>query len=198
MVPHYTSPNNQTQAVQTRLSIPNNQPSSLRTNYPSNNQSNNPRPTRPPMEPISVSYTELLPWLIQSQLVARVPLTPIEPPYPRWYDANASYDYHYGIKGNSMEICQALKNAGYVNFSFDKASDPNVISNPLPNHSGPKINAILEGSTEGRRTCIRHVITPMKVIHEKLVQTGFLRTKKREITKENRLSKGYCKYHAEV
>ena len=86
VVPHYTSPNNQTQAVQTFISILNNQPSSLGTNYPLNNQSNNPRPARPtrsPVEPISISYTALLPRLIQSPLVARVSLTPMEPPYPR-------------------------------------------------------------------------------------------------------------------
>ena len=68
------------------------------------------RPTRPPVEPISVSYTELLPWLIQSQPVARVPLIPMEPPYPRWYDANTSCDYHYGIKGYSTKNCLASKN----------------------------------------------------------------------------------------
>ena len=62
------------------------------------------------MEPISVSYIELLPQLIQSQLIARVPLTPMESPYPRWYDANASRDYHYGIKGHFTKNCQALKN----------------------------------------------------------------------------------------
>ena len=123
MVPHYTPLNYQTQVVHTRLSILNNQPSSSRTNYPSNNQFNNPRPARPPLEPIPVSYTELLPRFIQSQLVARVLLTPMEPPYPRWYDANTSCDYHYGIKSHSTENClalkyqvQALKNAGYVNF----------------------------------------------------------------------------------
>ena len=101
------------------------------------------------MEPISVSYTKLLPRLIQSQLVARVPLTPMEPPYPRWYDANASCDYHYGIKGHSTKNClalknqvQALKNVGYVNFGYDKVGGSNVVSNPLPNHFGPKINVV--------------------------------------------------------
>ena len=85
------------------------------------------------MEPIPISYTELLPWLIQSQLVARVLLTLMEPPYPRWYDANASCDYHYRIKGHSTKNClalnnqvQALKNVGYVNFDYDKVGGLNV------------------------------------------------------------------------
>ena len=184
MVPHFTPSNNQTQVVQTRLSIPNSQPNSSRTNYHSNNQSDNSRParpTRPPVEPIPVSYTELLPQLIQSQLLAYVPLTPLEPPYPHWYDINASCDYHYGIKGHSMESClvlknqvQALKNVGYVNFGYDKIGGPNVICNPLPNHFRPKINAVLESSTEGRKTCIKDVITPIEVIYEELVQARVL------------------------
>ena len=88
-----------------------------------------------------MSYIELLPRLIQNQLIARVSLTLIEPPYPCWYDANATCDYHYGIKGHSIDNClalknqvQALKNAGYISFGFDKAGGPNVISNLLPNH----------------------------------------------------------------
>ena len=206
MVPHYTPLNNQTQAVHTCLSIPNNQPRSLGTNYPSNNQSNNPRPTRPAsplVEPIPVSYTELLSRLIQSQLVAHVPLIPIEPPYPRWYDANASCDYHYEIKSHSTKNCQALKNQvqafkniGYVNFGFNKAGGLNVVRNPLPNHFGPKINAILEGTIEGRKTCVNGIITPMKVIYKELIQARLLQSKRGGVIEKERLSKGYYQYQA--
>ena len=69
---------------------------------------------------------------------------------------------------------QALKNVGYVSFDFDKVGGPNVISNPLSNHSGPRINAILENPTEGRKTCIGDVITPMEVIHKELIQARIL------------------------
>ena len=105
----------------------------------------------------------------------------MKPPYPRWYDANISCDYHYGIQGHSTKNylalknqVQTLKNVRYVNFGYDKAKGPNVISNPLPNHFGPKINGVLESLKEGRKTCIRNVITPMKVIHKELVQARFL------------------------
>ena len=128
-----------------------------------------------------MSFTELLPQLIQNQLLARVPLTPMEPPYPRWYDANASCDYHYRIKDHCIENCSslkynvhALKNAGYVSFGFDKVGGPDVTNNPLLNHYGPRINAALENPTEGRKTCIKDVITPMGVIHEGSVQTRVL------------------------
>ena len=69
---------------------------------------------------------------------------------------------------------QALKNAGYVNFGYDKVSGPNVICNHLPNHLGPKINGVLESSKKGRKTRIKDVVTPMKVIHKELVQAKFL------------------------
>ena len=86
---------------------------------------------------------------------------------------------------------QALKNAGYVNFGYDKAGGPNIISNPLPNHFGPKINGVFESSTKGRKTRIRDVITLMKVIHEKLVQAKVLQFRRREVVEEERLRKGY-------
>ena len=150
-------------------------------------------------------YTELLPKLIQHQLLARVLITPMEPPYPRWYDVSATCDYHYGIKGHSTENClalknqvQALKNAGYVNFGYNKDGVPNIISNPLPNHSGPKINGILESLMDERKTYVQNVIMPMGVIFEKLVEIGFLQLKKGEAIKEEESSKGYCQYHAEV
>ena len=69
---------------------------------------------------------------------------------------------------------QALKNAVYVSFGFDKAGGPNVISNPLPNHLGPKINVILESFRDERKTCVQDVITPMGVIRKELIQARFL------------------------
>ena len=93
-----------------------------------------------------MTYIELLPRLIQHQLLARVPITPMELPYPRWYDANANCDYHYGVKGHSTENymalknqVQALKNAGYVNFGYNKDGVPNIISNPCPTIPGQRL-----------------------------------------------------------
>ena len=104
----------------------------------------------------------------------------MEPPYPRWYDANATCDYHYGVRGHSIENClalknqvQALKNAGYVNFGYNMDGVPNIISNPLPNHPGPKINAIFESFIGERKVCVKDIVTPLGVIFEKLAQVGF-------------------------
>ena len=154
---------------------------------------NNPRlarSPRPPIKPILMTYTKLLPRLIQGQLLARVPLIPMEPPYPRWYDANATCDYHYGIKGHSTENClalknqvQALKDVGYVNFGYNKNGGSNIISNPLPNYLGPKINGILESFMDERKTYVQNVIMPMRVIFEKLVHARFFQPSKGEAIK---------------
>ena len=65
---------------------------------------------------------------------------------------------------------QALRNTRYNNFGFNKDGVLNIISNPLPNHSGPKINGILESSMDERKTYVQNVITPIGVIFQKLVQ----------------------------
>ena len=93
---------------------------------------------------------------------------------------------------------QALKNAHYVSSGYDKAGSPNVTSNPLPNHSGPKINDVLESPMEGRKSSTRDVITLVEVIYEKLVQARFFRFRREEAVRKEELNKDYCQYHAEI
>jgi len=59
--------------------------------------------------PIPMTYTELLPDLLKSALVAICPARTIQPPYPRFYDANAKCEYHSGEIGHSTENCRAFK-----------------------------------------------------------------------------------------
>ncbi|RDX97229.1 hypothetical protein CR513_20032, partial [Mucuna pruriens] len=56
---------------------------------------------RPPrmLTPIPMTYTELLPQLLEQNLVE------IVPPYPRSYDPNAKCDYHGGAVGHAIERC---------------------------------------------------------------------------------------------
>ena len=129
----------------------------------------------------------------------------MEPPYPYWYDANATCDYHYGIKGHSPENClalknqvQGLKNAGYVNFGYNKDGVPNIISNPLPNHSEPKINAIFVSFIGERKTYVRNIVTPLEVVYGKLVQAGFLQPRRGEAIQDGEMSRGYCQYHFKI
>ena len=118
-----------------------------------NQQQRNLRPRlqqkRPRFDPIPMSYTKLLPKLIQNQLLVRTPSEPPKPPYPKWYEENASYDYHMGARGHFIENCiamkhkvQLFKNTRYLNIS--NKPNPNVTSNLLPNHTKLKINAIID------------------------------------------------------
>ena len=76
-----------------------------------------------------------------------VSIPPIRPSYPRWYNENASCDYHFDNRGHSLEDCTALKwkvsefiKKGELTFKDEDIS--NVNGNPLPNHGGPKVNAV--------------------------------------------------------
>ena len=89
-----------------------------------------------------------------------------------------------------------MKNTGYVNFGYNKDGVPNIINNPLPNHFRPKINVISVSFIGERKTYVRNIATPLGVVYEKLAQVGFFQPKRGEALSE--LSKGYCRYHAEI
>ncbi|RDX78075.1 hypothetical protein CR513_41704, partial [Mucuna pruriens] len=55
------------------------------------------------LDPISMTYTELLPLLLKEKLLETVPVKPLKPPYPRSYDPNARCDYH-GREDKSQEV----------------------------------------------------------------------------------------------
>jgi len=59
--------------------------------------------------PIPISYTELLPTLRQRVMVSISPMKPLQPPYPKFYNANAKCDYHGGVVGHSIENYKAFK-----------------------------------------------------------------------------------------
>ena len=73
--------------------------------------------------PLPITYSELLPDLVKNSLVVICPAITIQPPYPRFYDANAKCEYHGGEIGHSTENCLALKykvqsllDSGWLNF----------------------------------------------------------------------------------
>ena len=76
-----------------------------------------------------------------------VSIPPIRPSYPRWYNDNASCEYHSGNIGNSLEDCTALKwrVSEFIKkgeLTFEDKDIPNVNGNLLPNHGGHKVNAV--------------------------------------------------------
>ena len=59
--------------------------------------------------PLPMSYTELLPILIQNYGISAIPARLRRPPYPKKHDVNAKCEYHGGVRGHSIENCMTFK-----------------------------------------------------------------------------------------
>ncbi|XP_050897650.1 uncharacterized protein LOC127104509 [Lathyrus oleraceus] len=74
-----------------------------------------------PLDPIPMSYSQLLPYLIQSSLVLPKFLRPLSEPYPHGYDPDVQCGYHAETIGHSTEGCKAkvqqLIDKRYISFS---------------------------------------------------------------------------------
>ncbi|KAL5191299.1 hypothetical protein HKD37_04G010593 [Glycine soja] len=119
----------------------------------------------------------LLPSLIANHLAVVTPGRVLEPPFPKWYDPNATCKYHGGVPGHSVEKCLALKykvqhlmDAGWLTFQEDR---PNVRTNPLANHGGGAVNAV-ESDRPHRSKPLRDVATPRRFIFEALQKGGVI------------------------
>ncbi len=84
-----------------------------------------------------MSYRELYQNLFNAHVVSPYHLKPLQPPYPKWYDANAQCDYHAGITGHSIENCTAFKKLveRLIGMGVVKFDDSTKAENPLPNHT---------------------------------------------------------------
>ncbi|XP_052875301.1 uncharacterized protein LOC108458914 [Gossypium arboreum] len=164
-------------------------------------QDSNPRPNteRVQFTPIPMTYKELYKNLFDTHVVSPFYLKPMQPPFSKWYDANAQCEYHAGISGHTIENCTAFKKLverfikmGIV--KFDDPTGPNVAGNPLPSHSDEGVNAIVEN--EGRRTKIdiSEVKTPLKWVWKKMVEEGLLT---QCLGEKPEGAKYYCEYHNE-
>ncbi|XP_017629013.2 uncharacterized protein LOC108471991 [Gossypium arboreum] len=162
-------------------------------------QDSNPRPNteRVQFTPIPMTYKELYKNLFDAHVVSPFYLKPMQPPFAKWYDANAQCEYHAGISGHTIENCTAFKKLverfikmGIV--KFDDPTGPNVEGNPLPSHSDKGVNAIVEN--EGRRTKIdiSGVKTPLKWVWKEMVEEGLLT---QGLGEKPEGAKYYCEYH---
>ncbi|XP_052882192.1 uncharacterized protein LOC128290539 [Gossypium arboreum] len=124
--------------------------------------------------PIPVTYRELYQSLYNAHAIAPFHLKPLQPPYPKWYDANARCEYHAGIPRHSIENCTGFKKAverlikmGVVKFD----NTPNT-ENPLPNHGNQGVITIGEASERRMKENVAGVRMPMKVIWEEMMKKG--------------------------
>ncbi|KAL5194217.1 hypothetical protein HKD37_20G056328 [Glycine soja] len=136
-------------------------------------------PPRPFQEftPLPMTYEDLLPSLIANHLAVVTPGKVLQPPFPKWYDPNATCKYHGGVPGHSVEKCLALKykvqhlmDAGWLTFQEDR---PNVRTNPLANHGGGAVNAV-ESDGPRKSKPLRDVATPRWFIFEALQKGGVI------------------------
>ena len=85
-------------------------------------------------------------------------MKPVQPPFPKSYDANARCEYHGGGVGHSTERCLALKHkvqnlidAGWLTFEeVDGSKDG-------PKASSSTMNAIKERRTDQGVRCLEKV-----------------------------------------
>ncbi|XP_040937988.1 uncharacterized protein [Gossypium hirsutum] len=141
---------------------------------------------------IPVTYRELYQSLYDAHAISPFHLKPLQPPYPKWYDANVKCEYHTGIPGHSIKNCTDFNKAverlikmGVVKFD----NTPNT-KNPLPNHNDQGVNAIGEASKRRMKENIADVRMPMTVIWEELVKRGTLTSKN-----ERRETRNYGEFH---
>ncbi|XP_040945790.1 uncharacterized protein [Gossypium hirsutum] len=154
---------------------------------------------RPQFTPIPVTYRELYQNLFDAHVVSPFYLKPMQPPYPKWYDANAQCEYHTGTKGNSIETCTAFKklvekliNLGIV--KIGDSSGPNVAENLLPNHDNKGVNTIIESGRKRVKANVAEIRTPLEWVWEQMVKRGLI--KKNSIEKPEGARK-FCEFHAE-
>ena len=79
--------------------------------------------------------------------------------------------------------------------TFEDEDILNVNENPLPNHGGPRVNAMESSQEMQVKRNVKDVRMPMKLVHEVLVKAGRLegRQRKEEETKDQ--EKCFCQYH---
>ncbi|GKV34678.1 hypothetical protein SLEP1_g43032 [Rubroshorea leprosula] len=107
---------------------------------------------------LPMSYTEVFRQLIAARLVTPVPMVPLNPPFPIWYNPQARCEYHSGGVGHDLENCLALKHrvqdlidAKELQITSEpEVVGPNITKNPLPTHDGPTVNMIEKDSDKGR------------------------------------------------
>ncbi|XP_040955957.1 uncharacterized protein [Gossypium hirsutum] len=139
---------------------------------------------------------ELYQNLFNAHVVAPHHLKPLQPPYPKWYDANAQCDYHAGIVGHSIEHCTAFKKLveRLISMGMVKLDDSPSTENPLPNHDNNGVNMV--GRTTGRRIKedISEVKIPLRWVWKNMVRKGLIVSSSE---KSFEMMENYCEFHHE-
>ncbi|XP_016720937.1 uncharacterized protein [Gossypium hirsutum] len=158
------------------------------------NEESNTRHERMQFTPIPVTYRELYQNLYDAHAIAPFHLKPLQPPYPKWYDANARCEYHAGISEHSIENCTRFKKAverliknGVLKFESTLNTE-----NPLPNHDNQGVNAIGEAGGKREKENVDEIRIPMRVIWEEMMKRGFIDSKELQVYEGSSSEKQVC------
>ncbi|XP_050909909.1 uncharacterized protein LOC127123752 [Lathyrus oleraceus] len=120
-----------------------------------------------PYSYVAATQYQQPPWAIVPK---ELPAT--SPPFHRNHNPNASCTFHAGYIGYSIEDCWTLKkriqeliDQEVLSFSEEK---PNVKMNPLPNHGGSTVNAVIKEETSEIVLRADDVKTPLSVVLKRL------------------------------
>ncbi|XP_050915167.1 uncharacterized protein LOC127130146 [Lathyrus oleraceus] len=127
---------------------------------------------------IPVPYTYFVPYLIHVRAIVPKEIPQVVPPYHYKHNPNASCAYHAGHVGHSTEDYWPLKNKiqDLINRKILTFSEenPNVKTNPLPNHDGPSVSVVIEEEPAEPVKWVDEVKTSFSVVLRKLEEFGFL------------------------
>ncbi|XP_050889350.1 uncharacterized protein LOC127094573 [Lathyrus oleraceus] len=132
----------------------------------------------PQIDKIPIPYVELVPYLIHLGAIVPRELPAASLPFHHNHNPNASCAFHAGYIGHSIEDYWALKkriqeliDQEILSFSEE---NPNVKTNPLPNHGGSAVNVVVEEETTESILKVDDVKTLMSFVLKRLEQFGFL------------------------
>ncbi|GKV45996.1 hypothetical protein SLEP1_g53019 [Rubroshorea leprosula] len=111
---------------------------------------------------LPLSYTEVFKQLVATGLVTPVPMVPIKPPFPTWYNSQARCEYHNGGVEHDLENCLALRHrvqdlieAKELQIALEpEVVGLNITENPLPPHDGSTVNMIEKDFEEGQEVAV--------------------------------------------
>ncbi|KAK8547438.1 hypothetical protein V6N12_031575 [Hibiscus sabdariffa] len=150
--------------------------------------------------PIPIPYKDLFVNLLEERLISPIFLTPLQPPYPAWYDPSAYCEYHAGIPGHSIENCIAFKKRvqDLINqnvIQLNTSQRPNVANNPLRAHDEPRVNAVINDGGIKIKTSISEVSSSLKWVWEMMIGRGLVSSRPKVTFNHNEV---FCEFHWEM
>jgi hypothetical protein len=120
-----------------------------------------------------MSYKDLLPSMLERNLVQTRPPPRAPNHIPHWYHPELTCEFHQGAPGHDVEHCYPLKDAVQKLIQSKDLSftdpDPVVQNNPLPPH-GPAINMIQDYQEDSLVLNACDIKTPLVPIHVKMCE----------------------------